>query len=79
MQEPSLATVIIAAGVAWTGIVLFVVCAIARRDESCDPERDCQNCGRFNNDKPVPPECCECIKAFPLAPNWKPINRRDRT
>jgi len=73
MQEPSLATTIIAVLIAWIGIALYFVCTCARKDgEGCDPEHGCENCARFDNDKPVPAECSECLRHFPKTPNWIP-------
>ena len=60
--------------VALACIALFFICAIARKDSSCGPERDCSNCARYDKDKVVPPECAECVKEYPLVPNWKPID-----
>ena len=54
------------------GVGLWVVCAMARRDGSCDPERDCSNCGHCSDDG-ISEACHECVDHYPLAPNWTPI------
>lgn len=66
---------VIAAAVAL--VVLLVICAFARIDESCDPEpveRHCGNCGRY--DQPTYGECASCCLAYPDYPQWIP-RRKD--
>jgi hypothetical protein len=62
--------------VAGIGVGLWLACAAARRDASCEPERGCGNCGRLGllNSGKI---CAECTESFPMAPHWIPGGRRN--
>lgn len=51
---------------------VFAVLLIGKEDEGCKPEKRCSNCGRFDKEKPVPPECGVCMPHYPVAPKWIP-------
>ena len=50
-------------------IFLWGVLAGARVDESCMPEHRCETCR--HNRTPMPPQCCDCLRSAPYAPNWE--------
>lgn len=70
--EPTTANLIIGGLIALVLVALTFVCAIARKSESCDSERDCSNCGHCSDDG-MSEACHECVDHYPLAPNWTPI------
>jgi hypothetical protein len=52
--------------------MLWIICAIARPDESCNPEKTCRNC-KHNPTRPYAVykgDCMGCMEPEPFG-NWE--------
>ena len=56
--------------IALTGAGIWLLCALARRDESSQPPHNCTNC-RHKDLHGVEDPCIDCVMHFPKMPKWE--------